>query len=541
MARRKKLPFKRLLSNRSYGWIGLLGLVFGLVVMVSRVQEVQVWWSEAVGKEAHLVVPTQHAMGELRPVWSGVGQGLEGDERMLQPVEELGRELGLRYVRVDHILDNYDMVSVEQNGHLKFDFKRLDELVFSILRMNAKPVLVLSYMPVELSADGKVEGKPRDWGEWEAMVGAVVEHYSGNGREANGDPRLGLTGVYYEVWNEPDLFGEWKMGSGDKNYWELYEHTARAAERVEDANQFYLGGPATTGMYPSWIEGLVRAARENNWKLDFLSWHRYSSRVDDFVDDARWVRGWLRKEGIENLQLMVSEWGMSSDLDTGYDGKLSAAHGVAVVDGLAGEVDGLWPFEFKDGLDPNGKKFWGRWGMVTHEDEGLVKKPRFESWSMLGQLVPGKEEKEQRLLVLGEGSWVKAIGTKDETGKVKLIVSNYDVHGQHFEAVPIDFLGLEPGRYVWKIRVLDGSEQQGEVEVTTGIWRQVVPLQANEVILIELEKVGGGFGDILSYGEGENAAACRPAEFLHAWTEASRALLTEQDKSWVLTSGRLSS
>ena len=476
MVKHKKFVsnFKGLRSKKFSAWLVLTVMVFGLAVMVSRVQQVQIWISQAVGKEAHLVVPTQYSTGEMRLVWNGVGQGLEGDETMLQPVEDLGRKLGIRFVRVDHVLNNYDVVS--KNGNqLEFNFERLDQLVRSIMSMGAKPVLVLSYMPLILSIDGTVEGAPRDWGEWEQLIEAVIKHYST-------DEGMGIGGVYYEVWNEPDLFGKWKNEEGTKYYYRLYEHTAIGAARVKNAEKFYLGGPATTGMYPNWIKKLVKEARSNHWQLDFISWHRYSENVDDFVDDVRWVRNWAEKEGIENLQLLITEWGLDSNLHPGNDSQLAAAHGVAVVRQVASEVDGIWPFELKDGLDPEGKRYWGRWGMVTHEEAGLVEKPRFRVWKMLNELDG------ERLLVLGEGSWVTALGSKDKGGIIRLVITNYDRYEEHREMVPVDFLGLELGKYSWRLQRLDGKEETGEATVTTGIWRKMIYLDLNEVVLLELEK-----------------------------------------------------
>ena len=59
-------------------------------------------------------------------------------------------------------------------------------------------------MPVTVSTDGTITSPPKKWEEWSLVVEKVVEHYSGR-EERN------LPNIYYEIWNEPDLFGKWKI------------------------------------------------------------------------------------------------------------------------------------------------------------------------------------------------------------------------------------------------------------------------------------------------------------------------------------------
>src|SRR3989338_6059782 len=101
MARRRKTSSynNSTVHKRITNWIVLSSLLIVLTVSISRVRQVQIWWSEAVGQPAHLVIPTQHETTELRHVWQGIGQGLEGDETMLEPVISYGQELQLQLVR----------------------------------------------------------------------------------------------------------------------------------------------------------------------------------------------------------------------------------------------------------------------------------------------------------------------------------------------------------------------------------------------------------------------------------------------------------
>jgi len=221
MARRKASTSIFSTANRWQAWLGIGVLLLGLIFLLSRIEQVQIWFSEATGRNARLVIPVHHTNRvPLRPIWQGVSQGLEGNENMLIPVTSAGRELNLQLVRIDHIFDQF--VDITSTQPLLADFSKLDQLVLNIIEMGATPVFALSYMPPQLSADGTVEGPPADWNDWRQLVQQTILRYSGTNN-------FNLNNVYYEVWNEPDLFGNWKPDREPRNYLTLYQQTATAA------------------------------------------------------------------------------------------------------------------------------------------------------------------------------------------------------------------------------------------------------------------------------------------------------------------------
>jgi xylan 1,4-beta-xylosidase len=161
-----------------------------------------------------------------------------------------------------------------------------------ILATGAKPFLSLSYMP-EVISTGDMIAPAKDWNEWGQVVQATIEHYSGRGA-------MNIDGVIYEVWNEPDLFGSYKT-YGDKNYFDMYTASVRAAGRARGANPFEIGGPATTGLYQNWEERMIKYVDANNLRMDFLSWHRYSYDLEQYERDAKQARKWA-----ENIPALVN-------------------------------------------------------------------------------------------------------------------------------------------------------------------------------------------------------------------------------------------
>ena len=216
-------------------------------------------------KPAAIVVDVSRGQGGLREIWHGVGQGFEkpeGADLRLDQVAPILARAGVKYVRIDHIYDGYETVS-RADGRLVYNWTKLDAIVSDIIAAGATPYFSLSYMPSAISR-GDILDLPTEWGEWGQVVAATVAHYS---RDYWG----GLVNVIYEVWNEPDLFGGFKM-YGDKNYTTMYTVAANSAAGVKGARAFKIGGPATTGFYPAWVDGFYKKL-DSQVRIDFFSWH----------------------------------------------------------------------------------------------------------------------------------------------------------------------------------------------------------------------------------------------------------------------------
>ena len=63
----------------------------------------------------------------------------------------------------------------------------------------------------------------------------TIEHY--------GSKTKNINGIYYEVWNEPDLAQFEDGNTEEKNYLTLYQYASTGARRTQNVNTFYLGGP----------------------------------------------------------------------------------------------------------------------------------------------------------------------------------------------------------------------------------------------------------------------------------------------------------
>ncbi|MBU1323294.1 hypothetical protein KKE75_04530 [Patescibacteria group bacterium] len=450
--------------------LGLIVLLAGLLISLNLGTKISRLFSEATGKKATIVVEADKEIGPMPRMWNNFSQGGESHNGMLTAAIKPMQALSPNYVRIDHIYDFYDVVKNE-NGRLKFNWTKLDREVEAILKMGAKPFLALSYMPPALGSD--ITGKPDNWDQWQEVVRATIEHYSGKQNK-------NIDKVYYEVWNEPDLFGNWKAW-GDKNYLDLYRQSARAADNAVNVQSFKLGGPATTGMYRNWIEAMFKMVNEEGLRFDFVSWHRYSLNPEQFKKDVEELSRLLAVyPRLALKEKVVSEWGLDSENNPGYDDNLGAAHTVASVIEMIGAVAKAFSFEIKDGLNPENKTFWGRFGMISHEDTGLVLKPRYQAFKWLNDLG------ETRLYLSGEGSFVKATAAR-KNKDVQVYLVNYDKSGRHQETVPVIIKNLLPGNYEMIRESFDGTKESALVKITNGTWVGQVIMPANEIVRLTLK------------------------------------------------------
>ncbi len=444
--------------------------IIGLVGAVAMVKVSQELYSRAAYQPANLTVDVSKVLGPLPRPWANYAQGGEDHNWRLKPLVSQLKPLRPEYIRLDHVYDFFDMVSGTQ-GNLQFDFTKFDLLLDDIESVGAKPYIALSYMPPQLTKDNSLVGEPIRYEDWQEMVRQLVKHVSGT---------RGINNVYYEVWNEPDLFGKWHYG-GQKNYLTLYAAAARGAAAANVPTSYKIGGPAITALYKNWIQSLASYTQENNIRLDFISWHRYSRDLNQYRQDSTDVRAWLSATPNiqQNAEFHITEWGHDSEVEPGYDNSYGAAHTAAAAIDMIGVIERAFVFEIQDGKGP--EAYWGRWGLFTHESAGAKPKPRFKALQMLNKLG------DQRVELYGKGTFVKAVATTNETGAVQIAVANFDPKGRNAENVPINITGLKPGSYNVKMSFLNRAPSKTTVTLNeTALIQFQLPMGPQEVSLVEI-------------------------------------------------------
>lgn len=410
----------------------------------------------AAGTPAKIVINTQ-TMGSnvSSTLWRNIAQGGEEPNDMIKPVASQIKLLKPELIRIDHLFDYY---KVDQ-GNNQYDFSRLDEAINSILSTGAKPMLSLSYTP-----DSK---EPKDWNQWNNLITATAKRYS---VEKN------ISGIYYEVWNEPDLFGGWHYAK-NPNYSTLYINTSRAVVNGAQGSIFKIGGPATTAYYSNWIKALFKTASDNNLRLDFVSWHKYSTNLSDYLRDFDNLNQILSDyPEYYNIERIITEIGPNSDPDIAYDNQESGIHLISLVTHLYGKIHRLFTFEAIDGPSPRSDKSTG-WGILTHDQKP---KPRYFALQFLNNL-QGKQ-----LSSTGDGSWVTSLSSKNGS-IIQTLIVNYDSNNNHTETVPITFQGLTPGHYQLKNTQYLGKTNIKSFSISTSSHTENIYLEPNTAFFLELQ------------------------------------------------------
>lgn len=438
---------------------GVLFLLLILPVGVNLTKKAVTYFSKASDLPANLFIDMTNEYGQSSDAWRNLAQGGEERGRMLLPVISQVQALKPEYIRIDHVFDFYN----EQE---------LDNVISDILATGAKPFISLSYMPPAISKSGEITDIPTNWTDWENLIQKTIEHVSGR----NG---LAIDNVYYEVWNEPDLFGEFKT-YGSKNYLDLYLHSAIGASRAKNTLSFKFGGPATTGFYENWMKRLLNFVTKNNLRLDFLSWHRYSKNVNDFEKDVTNARKLLTDFNLNGIEMIISETGPNSENDPVFDNVFAAIHEIATSIVLQNEVSKTFTFEIKDG--PSDKKYWGRWGLYTHENFGNPEaKPRANAILFLNNMIGGT-----KLNVFGQGSWVRAMAKKLGSDTTRILVVNYDPKGIHEELVPINLVNLTSQSFTFKRIDFLGTSSIQEIATTSAEWKTEQYFKPNSAVIFEI-------------------------------------------------------
>lgn len=452
----------------------ILMLVVGTLAGVAQLPIVREFLSRASGQKANIMVDTTAIIGPMPRPWRNLAQGgEEANWRMGSLVPQI-KALKPRYIRLDHIFDFYEIVQGTP-GNLTFNFSKFDPILDDIIATGAKPYIALSYMPPAI-ASSDIISAPKNYSDWQLTVQKTIEHVS---------KTRGISDVYYEVWNEPDLFGGWKY-YGSKNYLTLYTYASNGAKAAaaNGAQPFKIGGPAITALYKNWFDAMAKHVLANNLRYDFFSWHRYNTDVEQYREDMTNVRTWLAAypQLEATLELHITEWGHDSANNAGYDGAYGAAHTVAGAIEMVGVIDNAFVFEIQDGKDPAGQQYWGRWGLFTHTDVGATPKPRYWALRMLDGIG------NQRLQLLGKGDWVKALAALNDAGAVQVVLSNYDNKGTHVETVPVTFTNITPGAYTVTTTFLNGQKKVQNVATSEAALKATITMPANSVGMMELVK-----------------------------------------------------
>lgn len=324
-------------------------------------------------------------------------EGLRADWQ--QQLATVQKEVGFRYIRFHGLLhDDMRVYTEDKQGNVVYNWQYVDRLFDYLLSIQIRPFVEFGFMPPDLASGTKTifwwKGnvtKPKSYNRWDSLITNLVTHWQ---------ERYGKEEVrkwYFEVWNEPDLRGFFDGTQAD--YFELYNHTAKAVKKVSD--DYRVGGPATSAT--KWIADFLRYADSVKLPVDFVSTHDYgtTSVLDEMgtkkqklkttpdtitLNVAR-VRSIIDASAYKNAELHFTEWNTSpSSRDPIHDTYQNAAYVLNTLKktGAIANSMSYWTFtdifeEAGPGLTP----LHGGFGLMNLQD---IKKPTYYAYKFLNEL-----------------------------------------------------------------------------------------------------------------------------------------------------------
>ncbi len=246
------------------------------------------------------------------------------------------REVGTQYIRVWTSLDNggygwnppyssseyrpKDATPLRWSGsYYYYDWTQLDDYIEAVQNASAEPILSISYAPYFMNYTYKKTGPnyiPNDFNWFGDYCANIVSHYRDLGKKI----------TYWQLWNEPFIWGTWKKVSKGDIYLQMYKSVE---PKMHAANaSIKLGGPSLAGQDYGFIEDMLRDPGMN---FQWCAWHIYATgafwmnppeprddayvmgRTQSYEDTAKTVRGWISayRPGAD-IKLVIGEYNINS-------------------------------------------------------------------------------------------------------------------------------------------------------------------------------------------------------------------------------------
>ena len=182
-----------------------------------------------------------------------------------------------------------------------YDFTLTDEYIARIYEVGSKPFYRLG-QKIEHWSKKYGSHPPKDFKKWAIICEHIIKHYN---EGWNNGFNYGLK--YWEIWNEPDNRPACWTGTTEQFY-ELFEITAKHLKNAFP--DIKVGGPA----FAEWsvdngdVKKFIEYMSSKNVPIDFLSWHTYSRKIEDFTRREKEVRKALNDFGYTNTESILNEW-----------------------------------------------------------------------------------------------------------------------------------------------------------------------------------------------------------------------------------------
>ncbi|MBQ7012192.1 MAG: hypothetical protein IJN63_10845 [Clostridia bacterium] len=225
------------------------------------------------------------------------------------------KEMGIPYVRLhdssffvnyggEHTVDisgifpDFDRDADDEDA---YDFFYTDSYIKRCLGTGAKIIYRLGQR-IEPHPKKYHVHPPKDFKKWAQICEHIIRHYNEGWNEGF---NYGIE--YWEIWNEPDNAPACWTGTMEQFY-DLFETSAKHLKSCFP--NLKIGGPA----FAEWsvdngrVNHFLTEMKHRGVEIDFLSWHTYSRKLEDFQRRSVEVRRLLDTCGYPNAESIIDEW-----------------------------------------------------------------------------------------------------------------------------------------------------------------------------------------------------------------------------------------
>lgn len=359
-------------------------------------------------------------------------------------LRQLQKDIGYEFIKFHGILSDEMMVySEKDSGEVRYSFTLIDKVIDFLLSIQLKPLIQLSFMPLQLASDPSKlifnrqfnTSPPKNMKKWLDLVRTFIHHLIA---------RYGIRQVkswLFCVWNEPDGSSESFGWKDSKEFFHFYKESYLAVKSID--SEFQFGTPSLL-MEPAlptdWSDHYFAYCFEENCLPDFINLHYYDNSFSSisqeeisfslsnieksfplntdpftFTKFVNNLKTKLKKLKLNHLPMYLTEWNLTiSHRDLINDTCFKSCY---LMKNLLENYDrlnsfGYWVLsDFIEELQLSNDLFHGGLGLFTYNG---IPKAHYNSFSFLKDL--GDE-----LIGKGNGWFITR-----STQKIILLLYNYE-------------------------------------------------------------------------------------------------------------------
>ena len=205
-------------------------------------------------------------------------------------------------VDVHRIFEDFD---ADENDPNSYDFSETDDY---IRRMYENGIDIMYRLGASIEHRKKKGAiPPKDNLKWARICEHIMLHYNEGWKDGF------INAVkYWEIWNEPEL----ETANNNKPCWtgtfdEFLDFFVDVYRYLKGRFPNYtIGGPSFTLIYPDYDVDIKFFSRmkEENIKLDFVSFHRYDDQPANVVKMCQDAKDFCNNYGQEHAKIYLDEW-----------------------------------------------------------------------------------------------------------------------------------------------------------------------------------------------------------------------------------------